>query len=491
VAFQRHRIDPAAADTAPASRQPDPLGRVPRPRAEEPAAQRQPEFHGSTAPDVESHGADVPRAAAPASGAADDLPPTEANAQFQGVPAQSGPVSAESAHPAVIPSHGAWPEAATPGAPPPQAAAPADHGSSAGLPPTPPPAAAPDAAPAPERAEHRHRPWPSARQQIAGGVVVLCVGMAAFLLGHRFLPDVGGLGSLIETALPWFAVPALALLITAALVHSWRALVAAAVVVVIWAGGYGPMLLPRGAALPGNLRVVSEDLNGSPTELAAMGPLAAAQNADLVALQDLYPSMQTHAATAELNGEYRYKSTEYEFGLWSRYPISGSTPVSLGTAADTDTDADGGLAADATHVVIGALRVTLQMPGNVQVVVYVLHIPQPVVTDQGFADARDAAIARLVPIIAADHAARIIVVGNVNAAATDREFSQFTSVLGLTSAQAAAGRGFGFDWPAEFPIVRLDDVLTRGVTPVRSVVLPQIQGGQTHRPIEVDLHVAG
>jgi vancomycin resistance protein VanJ len=62
--------------------------------------------------------------------------------------------------------------------------------------------------------------------------------------------------------------------------------------------------------------------------------------------------------------------------------------------------------------------------------------------------------------------------------------------LGLTSAQSAAGQGFGFTWPAEFPAVRLDDLLTRsGVTAVRSVVLPAIGTGKTHLPIEVDLHL--
>lgn len=475
MAFQRHRTD-SAADETPDGRTPsDPRGRFPRPRAEEPMEPTEP----TEAPPAQVSGG---QAVPTQSGAPhDDIAPVTAAAD----PAvESAAVTVTAATTAAAATTASSDAAATA---PETAAAAAPEAGQPGEPDEP----AGPAGPTDQPADHRLIPWPSARQQIAAGIVVLCVGMAIFLLGHRYLPDAGGFGSLIETALPWFAVPALVLLLTAALVRSWRALVAAALVAAIWAGGYGPMLLPRGPGLPGNLRIVSEDVNGSQAELAAMGPVAAAQNADLVALQDVYSAMQTSAAAQRLDKQYRYRSTEYGFGLWSRYPISAATPVSLGTAPDTGSGDESGLAADATHVVIGALRVVIQMPGDQQLIVYVTHIPQPVLTDQGFAKIRDAAIKRLVPIIAADHSAQVVVVGNLNLAATDREFSQFTSVLGLTSAQSAAGRGFGFDWPAEFPVVRLDDVLTRDVTPVRSVVLPEIQGGQTHRPIEVDLHLAG
>jgi vancomycin resistance protein VanJ len=53
--------------------------------------------------------------------------------------------------------------------------------------------------------------------------------------------------------------------------------------------------------------------------------------------------------------------------------------------------------------------------------------------------------------------------------------------------QAKAGAGFGFTWPSGFPMVRLDDVLTRGLVPVRSVVLSAVGAPQAHRPIEADL----
>jgi hypothetical protein len=58
----------------------------------------------------------------------------------------------------------------------------------------------------------------------------------------------------------------------------------------------------------------------------------------------------------------------------------------------------------------------------------------------------------------------------------DRSFADITSQL--RSAQDVAGDGFGFTWPASFPVVRIDQILVRGVEPDSSWVLP----GQPQRP---------
>jgi vancomycin resistance protein VanJ len=330
------------------------------------------------------------------------------------------------------------------------------------------------------------RPWPSARQQIGTGVAVLGWVIVAFLIGHRFLPDSAGLVSLLETWLPWLAIPIALLLITAAAARSIRAVLATLVATADWLGGYGPELLPRGDPLPANLRVVSEDVNASSVELAGVGQLAPSQHADVVTLQHVPPSLAASSATTTLNSAYRYHVTQYEFGVWSRYPIADARAVDLTTTiAAVDNE---GLVAAVPHVVVGALRVTVTTPEG-PFVLYVVHIPQPILGDQGFAQARDLAVARLVKTVKADNATRLAIVGDINVAQTDRRFSDLSSGLGLTSAQAAAGRGFGFTWPAEFPVVRLDDLLLRGGTPVRSVVLPALSGGKTHLPIEVDLHL--
>lgn len=342
---------------------------------------------------------------------------------------------------------------------------------------------------APEEEDGGHRSWPSARRQIGTAVAVLGWAIALFLVAHRFLPGNAGLVSLLESGLPWLAVPTALLLIAALGARSLRGILATLAAASIWLVGYGPELMPRGDPLPANLRVFSEDINAPGTEtaeLAAAAQLAPGQHADIVLLQGVYPQLAASSALSNLNTSYAYHLTQYEFGIWSKYRIADSAAVSLGTTT-ADTSGSAGLVAGTAQVVVGALRVTIDTPHG-PFVLYVVHLPQPVLGDQGFAKARDAALARLVKTVRADHAAKLAIVGDINVAQTDRRFSDLTG-LGLTSAQAAAGRGFGFTWPAEFPVVRLDDMLVRGADPVRSVVLTALSGGKTHLPIEVDLHV--
>lgn len=351
--------------------------------------------------------------------------------------------------------------------------------------------------PPPETAGDHARPWPSARQQIGTGVAVLGWILAAFLVFHRFLPDSAGLASLLETWLPWLAVPTALLLIAAAFARSLRGLLATGVATAVWLGVYGPEIFPRGDPLPPNLRVVSEDVNASSVELAGIGQLASNQHADIVVLQHLTPALAASSATHQLNTAYPHGVTQYEFGIWSRYPIVDTHAIDLTTTAAqssntpnaaSNDDATATLVAAVPQVVVYGLRVTITTPQG-PLVLYVVHIPQPVLGDQGFAKVRDEAVDQLTKAVKADQAAKLAIVGDINIAQTDRRFAQISSGLGLTSSQGAAGQGFGFTWPAEFPVVRLDDLLVRGGTPVRSVVLPALAGGQSHLPIEVDLHM--
>lgn len=331
------------------------------------------------------------------------------------------------------------------------------------------------------------------RRQTSNGVIVLACAAVIFLVLHRFLPDAGGIGSLLETWLPWVGVPILLLVLIAAIVHTKRALVATLIAALAWAALYGPALLPRGSSAAAQLRIFSEDVNGNAQETTASGTMALAQHADIVALEDMYSSVYETNAVNSLNTAYQYHSTEYEFGLWSKYPISNAQPLALGTTQTTQpltlgADEAGFASSSASGgaPIIGALKADLSTPQGT-LTVYLVHMPQPVLGDQGFAKSRDLALTKFVQLVQADHSARIAVIGDINVAATDRQFGQLTGTDGLTSAQQASGSGFGFTWPAEFPIVRLDDVLTRGLKPLRSVVLPAIAHGQTHLPIQVDL----
>lgn len=72
-----------------------------------------------------------------------------------------------------------------------------------------------------------------------------------------------------------------------------------------------------------------------------------------------------------------------------------------------------------------------------------------------------------------------MLLGDLNGTMDDRAFADITSQL--HSAQDAAGDGFGFTWPAKFPVARIDQILVRGVEPESSQVLPPT--GSDHLPV--------
>jgi hypothetical protein len=57
----------------------------------------------------------------------------------------------------------------------------------------------------------------------------------------------------------------------------------------------------------------------------------------------------------------------------------------------------------------------------------------------------------------------VVLLGDLNGTMDDRAFADITSQM--HSAQDAAGDGFGFSWPAKFPVARIDQILVRGMQP--------------------------
>ena len=53
--------------------------------------------------------------------------------------------------------------------------------------------------------------------------------------------------------------------------------------------------------------------------------------------------------------------------------------------------------------------------------------------------------------------------------------------------QGAAGSGFGFSWPASFPMARIDQIMVRNVEPVSSWTLPRT--GSDHLPVAARVKV--
>lgn len=100
--------------------------------------------------------------------------------------------------------------------------------------------------------------------------------------------------------------------------------------------------------------------------------------------------------------------------------------------------------------------------------------------DAGFtAGQRDVSAQALGDAIQAEPLKKVLLLGDLNGTMNDRSLAPVTSQM--RSAQGTAGAGFGFSWPSGFPMARIDQIMSRGMKPTDSWVLPA--DGSDHRAI--------
>ncbi|MFD5358132.1 endonuclease/exonuclease/phosphatase family protein [Streptomyces tendae] len=304
---------------------------------------------------------------------------------------------------------------------------------------------------------------------------------AALLLGlvmllHAQIPNrVGSLGSLVETFLPWFAVfiPVLA---AGAL---WRRSVSATIALVLpvtaWLSLFGGLLVDKSEP-GGDLTVATHNVGADNPDPAGTAHDLVASGVDVLALEEITDEDRS-VYEKELAGTYPYHTVQGTVGLWSKLPLSGTRPVDIATdygpLADTKP-ADVQLAGNR------ALRTTVTTDQG-PLVVYVAHLGSVRLNPRaGFwTDSRDRNAQALGTVLAADRSERVMLLGDLNGTLDDRALAGITSQL--DSVQDAAGDGFGFSWPAKFPVARIDQILVRGVEPTDSWTLPAT--GSDHLPV--------
>jgi vancomycin resistance protein VanJ len=301
------------------------------------------------------------------------------------------------------------------------------------------------------------------RGRVIAGLAVL---PALVMVLHAHIPNrTGNIGSLTETFLPWagLTVPLLAALALAR--RSATGLVALTLPAVIWLALFGRTLIDKRAD-GGDLIVASHNVNDDNPDPTGTARALIASGADVVGLEELTASAIPTYEEA-LAGSYKYHAIRGTVGLWSKYPMSDTRSVGIMEWSR-------------------ALRSTIQTPHG-PLAVFVAHLPSVRVNlDAGFtADQRDASARLLAEAVRDDPVARTILVGDFNGTANDRALAPVTSQM--RSAQGAAGDGFGFSWPAAFPMARIDQILVKGVEPVSSWTLPAT--GSDHLPVaaSVDL----
>lgn len=292
-------------------------------------------------------------------------------------------------------------------------------------------------------------------------LALLAVVAALLMIFHAQIPNqIGNLGSLTETFLPWLGVFVPLILLLALVRRSATALIAVLLPAVVWVNLFGGLLTDKSAG-GGELMVATHNVNADNPDPEGTAHKLAESGADVVALEELKASAVPKYVEA-LAGTYKYHSVQGTVGLWSKYPMSGTEPVDIRLGW------------------VRAMRSTVTTPEG-RVAVYVAHLPSVrVKLHAGFtANQRDKSADALGEAIAAESLGRVILLGDLNGTMNDRSLNAVTSQM--RSTQGAAGHGYGFSWPASFPLARIDQILVKGVEPTSSWDLPET--ASDHLPI--------
>lgn len=296
------------------------------------------------------------------------------------------------------------------------------------------------------------------RGLVLAGIALL---LSLVMLLHSRIPNrFGNLGSLIETFLPWIGVFIPLLFLLALVRKSATALIAVVLPAVVWTNLFGGLIGDKTGS-GGDLTVATHNVNADNPDPTDTAEDVAESGADMVALEELTTSA-VPVYEKVLKATYKYHSVQGTVGLWSKYPLSGVKPVDIKLGWTR------------------AMRATAATPEG-DVAVYVAHLPSVRVKLQaGFtARQRDKSADALGEAIADEKLTRVILLGDLNGTMNDRSLNAVTSQM--RSTQGAAGNGFGFSWPASFPMARIDQIMVKGVDPVTSWTLPRT--GSDHLPV--------
>jgi len=290
-------------------------------------------------------------------------------------------------------------------------------------------------------------------------VTVLALLVMALLEFHEQVPNVGNLGSLIETFLPWLGLAVLPLAPIAILRRAPLAMASVAALTALWLVLFATTLWPKGSDA-GDLRVVTHNVSALNTSNQKTAESLLDADPDLIAIEEIAGAAQGILSDAFAQ-DYPHTADGGTVGLWSKYPISSSERLDLGLSWPR------------------ALRAVVDTDQG-QVAVYVVHLASVRVGVLGFQSSqRDVALRLLADEVAADPVRQVIVMGDFNGSSYDRALTPLLDEV--RSAQRIAGRGFGFTWPAQFPMARIDQILVRGLQPRSAWVMDRT--GSDHRPV--------
>lgn len=293
-------------------------------------------------------------------------------------------------------------------------------------------------------------------------VFLMGAGLTALLLLHHLIPTTRGLALMVESVLPWTGVLVVFLLILGLIRFSVWSVIGVVIPALVWGSMFGMYLKPASEPDHTDIVVATQNVGARLPQPSATALNIIEHKPDIVTLQEI-ESLSGKIIREQMDKNFKHHTVSDTVGLWSKWPISDTEEIDLGLswprafAATVATD----------H-------------GDVRV--YSVHMPS---VRPGSESLRNAALQTVAQKVSEDPAQRVIVAGDFNSTSTDRYFADLND--SLTDTRRATGGGFGFTWPSQFPVARLDHIMVRGMEPVSDTVLPR--GTSDHRAIVAGINV--
>jgi len=284
-------------------------------------------------------------------------------------------------------------------------------------------------------ASHQRLPLPLIIARVF--LVLLCLALAGLLVFHQQIPDVMGLGLVVDNLAPWAGLGIPVLFLMALALRGRASFIGLLIPVVVWAVLFGPNFVPAQQREPqAALKVATQNVHESAGVQAAKD--LAKQGAEVISLQEIGEG-QEQQITAALAKTHPYKYMVSTVGVWSAYPLANAQPLDLGLGWNR------------------ALRVDVKTEhGDVRF--YTVHAASARPTGH---NERDAMLASLAKFVQSDDSAKIVAAGDFNATSSDRHFAPIADVM----AEAKYSKwGLALTWPrSPFAMLGIDHVMMRGV----------------------------
>ena len=270
-------------------------------------------------------------------------------------------------------------------------------------------------------------------------IIAGCLALTVLLVFHQQVPDVAGLGLVIDNLAPWLGLGVPVLLLLALAARGRGTFLMLLVPAVAWALIFGPMVVPAPAREPvQGLKVATQNVHERQVDSAARS--LAQAGAEVIALQELGAGQDAEVSRT-LASSHPYHFSVSTVGVWSTYPISRAEPLDLGLDWDR------------------ALRLDVETAAG-PVRLYTVHAASARPTGHGD---RDMMLRNLAGYVQQDPSPRIVAAGDFNATSTDRHFAPVSGQLELVR---YSRWGLALTWPRQpFPVLGIDHVLVRGVEP--------------------------